>query len=58
MRELLDARRHDLAAVITAEHGKVLADAAGEVARGLENIEFGGDTRKKPCCAPWCSAAA
>jgi malonate-semialdehyde dehydrogenase (acetylating) / methylmalonate-semialdehyde dehydrogenase len=38
--ELLLARRHDLAAVITAEHGKVLADAAGEVARGLENVEF------------------
>ena len=30
----------DLAAAVTAEHGKVLSDAAGEVARGLENIEF------------------
>ncbi|MCU4182930.1 CoA-acylating methylmalonate-semialdehyde dehydrogenase [Acidiferrimicrobium sp. IK] len=39
-RELLHARAADLAAVITAEHGKVLADAAGEVARGLENVEF------------------
>ena len=40
VRELLDARRHDLAAIVTAEHGKVLADAAGEVARALENVEF------------------
>ena len=31
----------DLAAAVTAEHGKVLSDAAGEVARGLDNIEFG-----------------
>ena len=40
VRELLDARRKELAAVITAEHGKVLSDAMGEVARGLENVEF------------------
>jgi malonate-semialdehyde dehydrogenase (acetylating) / methylmalonate-semialdehyde dehydrogenase len=40
LRELLDRHRHDLAALITAEHGKVLDDAAGEVARGLENVEF------------------
>jgi len=39
-RELLNSRRGDLAAIITAEHGKVLSDAMGEVARGLENIEF------------------
>jgi malonate-semialdehyde dehydrogenase (acetylating) / methylmalonate-semialdehyde dehydrogenase len=39
-RELLHARSDELAAVVTAEHGKVLADAAGEVARGLENVEF------------------
>jgi malonate-semialdehyde dehydrogenase (acetylating)/methylmalonate-semialdehyde dehydrogenase len=39
-RELLHARADDLAAVITAEHGKVLSDAAGEVARGLENVEY------------------
>ncbi|GID28317.1 CoA-acylating methylmalonate-semialdehyde dehydrogenase [Paractinoplanes brasiliensis] len=39
-RELLAARSGDLAAVITSEHGKVLSDAAGEVARGLENAEF------------------
>ncbi|WP_459643112.1 CoA-acylating methylmalonate-semialdehyde dehydrogenase [Kineococcus sp. NUM-3379] len=39
-RELLSAHRDELAAIITAEHGKVLADAAGEVARGLEVVEF------------------
>ena len=39
-RELLHPRTDELAAIITAEHGKVLADAAGEVARGLENVEF------------------
>jgi malonate-semialdehyde dehydrogenase (acetylating)/methylmalonate-semialdehyde dehydrogenase len=40
IRTLLDERRTDIAAVITAQHGKVLSDAMGEVARGLENIEF------------------
>jgi malonate-semialdehyde dehydrogenase (acetylating)/methylmalonate-semialdehyde dehydrogenase len=39
-RQLLDARRDEIAAVITAEHGKVLSDAAGEVQRGLEVLEF------------------
>jgi malonate-semialdehyde dehydrogenase (acetylating) / methylmalonate-semialdehyde dehydrogenase len=39
-RELLHARSGELAAIITAEHGKVLSDAAGEIARGLENVEF------------------
>jgi malonate-semialdehyde dehydrogenase (acetylating)/methylmalonate-semialdehyde dehydrogenase len=39
-RELLHARADDLAAVITSEHGKVLSDSGGEVARGLENVEF------------------
>jgi malonate-semialdehyde dehydrogenase (acetylating)/methylmalonate-semialdehyde dehydrogenase len=39
-RELLDANRDRLAAAITAEHGKVLSDALGEVARGIENVEF------------------
>ncbi|WP_406637803.1 CoA-acylating methylmalonate-semialdehyde dehydrogenase [Amycolatopsis sp. WGS_07] len=39
-RELLDARAPELAKIITAEHGKVLSDAAGEVARGLEVVEF------------------
>jgi malonate-semialdehyde dehydrogenase (acetylating)/methylmalonate-semialdehyde dehydrogenase len=40
LRELVDANRSRLAAAVTAEHGKVLADAAGEVDRGLENLEF------------------
>ena len=39
-RELLAANAGELAAVITSEHGKVLSDAAGEVARALENAEF------------------
>jgi malonate-semialdehyde dehydrogenase (acetylating) / methylmalonate-semialdehyde dehydrogenase len=39
-RELLDARKEDVAAAITAEHGKVLSDAVGEVTRGLEVVEF------------------
>ncbi|GIE97228.1 CoA-acylating methylmalonate-semialdehyde dehydrogenase [Paractinoplanes rishiriensis] len=39
-RELLAERAGELAEVITSEHGKVLSDAAGEVARGLENAEF------------------
>ena len=39
-RELLNTHREDLAAIITAEHGKVLSDALGEVTRGLEVVEF------------------
>ncbi|MFJ7213699.1 CoA-acylating methylmalonate-semialdehyde dehydrogenase [Amycolatopsis sp. NPDC098790] len=39
-RELLDARAGELAEIITDEHGKVLSDAAGEVARGQEVVEF------------------
>ena len=40
LRALLAAHVDDLATVVSAEHGKVQADAAGEVARGLEVIEF------------------
>jgi malonate-semialdehyde dehydrogenase (acetylating)/methylmalonate-semialdehyde dehydrogenase len=40
LRELVMAHIDDLAAVISDEHGKVLADAKGEVQRGLEVIEF------------------
>jgi malonate-semialdehyde dehydrogenase (acetylating)/methylmalonate-semialdehyde dehydrogenase len=40
VRELFDSHRRDLAQLLTAEHGKVLSDAMGEVARGLEVIEF------------------
>ena len=39
-RELLNARKGELAEILTAEHGKVLSDAAGEIARGLEVVEF------------------
>ncbi|HEY4279911.1 MAG TPA: CoA-acylating methylmalonate-semialdehyde dehydrogenase [Conexibacter sp.] len=39
-RELVNARADELAAIITREHGKVLSDAAGEVQRGQEVIEF------------------
>ena len=39
-RELLASRTDELAKVISSEHGKVVSDAAGEVARGLENVEF------------------
>ena len=39
-RALLAERRLELAQVISAEHGKVVSDALGEVARGLENVEF------------------
>jgi len=40
LRHLLTERRDDLAAIVTSEHGKVLSDAAGEIGRGLENVEF------------------
>jgi malonate-semialdehyde dehydrogenase (acetylating)/methylmalonate-semialdehyde dehydrogenase len=40
IRNLVDQRRHALAAHLTAEHGKVPSDALGEIARGLENLEF------------------
>jgi malonate-semialdehyde dehydrogenase (acetylating) / methylmalonate-semialdehyde dehydrogenase len=40
LRELIDANRKELATVISKEHGKVVGDALGEVARGLENVEF------------------
>jgi len=39
-RHLVNARRDELASIITAEHGKVHSDALGEISRGLENIEF------------------
>ncbi|HEX3219321.1 MAG TPA: CoA-acylating methylmalonate-semialdehyde dehydrogenase [Candidatus Limnocylindria bacterium] len=40
IRNLVDEHRRDIAALLTAEHGKVSTDAQGEVARGLENLEF------------------
>lgn len=40
LRHLLKERSADLAAILTSEHGKVLSDSGGEIARGLENVEF------------------
>jgi malonate-semialdehyde dehydrogenase (acetylating)/methylmalonate-semialdehyde dehydrogenase len=39
-RELLNARKGELAQIITSEHGKVLSDALGEITRGQEVVEF------------------
>ena len=39
-RELLAANRKELASLVTAQHGKTLPDALGEVARGVENVEY------------------
>ena len=39
-RELLNARKQELAEILTSEHGKVLSDALGEIARGIEVVEF------------------
>ncbi len=39
-RELLNSRKGELAEIITAEHGKVLSDARGEITRGQEVVEF------------------
>ena len=38
--EILEKNKDELAALITAEHGKVLSDAAGEIVRGTEVVEF------------------
>lgn len=53
-RALLDAHRDEIAALITAEHGKVHSDALGEVARGLEIVELacGITTQLKENCRP------
>ena len=40
LRDLLEQNAKELSAAITAEHGKVLSDAGGEVTRGLEVVEF------------------
>ena len=39
-RQLLVVHADELAMIITNEHGKTLADAHGELARGLENVEY------------------
>ena len=40
LREIISSRAEELARIITAEHGKTVPDALGEVTRGLENVEF------------------
>ena len=40
LKELLERDRKEISAIITAEHGKVLSDADGEVQRGMEVVEF------------------
>ena len=40
LRDLIDANKKELASRVSAEHGKVPSDALGEIARGLENVEF------------------
>ena len=39
-KELLEANAEQICQLITAEHGKVLADALGELQRGIENVEY------------------
>ena len=39
-KELLEANMDELAALLSSEHGKVIADAKGDIQRGLEVIEF------------------
>ncbi|MFI6028964.1 CoA-acylating methylmalonate-semialdehyde dehydrogenase [Amycolatopsis magusensis] len=39
-RELLSARKDELSKIVTSEHGKVESDAAGEIARAIENVEY------------------
>lgn len=40
LKELLDANAQRICALVTAEHGKVLADSMGELQRGIENVEY------------------
>lgn len=40
LRQLLVERTDELAELVSSEHGKVVADARGEIARGIENVEF------------------
>ena len=40
IRNLVQSNRNEIATMLSAEHGKVVTDALGEIARGLENIEF------------------
>ena len=40
LKVLLEQHADEICAMITAEHGKVLSDAAGELQRGIENVEY------------------
>ena len=40
LKELLEQNAEQICALITEEHGKVLADAMGELQRGIENVEY------------------
>src|SRR5665213_2616812 len=40
LRQLIVEHTDELASIITLEHGKTIADAKGEIARGLENVDF------------------
>ena len=39
-KQLLEAHADELARLVTSEHGKVLSDALGSIARGIENVDF------------------
>jgi malonate-semialdehyde dehydrogenase (acetylating)/methylmalonate-semialdehyde dehydrogenase len=40
LKVLLEQHAEDICALVTAEHGKVLADSLGELQRGIENVEY------------------
>lgn len=40
LKQFIEAHADELTRLITSEHGKVLSDAAGSLARGLENVDF------------------
>ena len=39
-KQVLEAHADELARLVTSEHGKVLSDALGSIARGIENVDF------------------
>ena len=45
LKDLMEKNADKICALVTAEHGKVLNDARGELQRGIENVEYA-------CCAP------
>ncbi|MDO9198666.1 aldehyde dehydrogenase family protein, partial [Rhodoferax sp.] len=40
LKQLLEENADQICALLTAEHGKVLGDAMGELQRGIENVEY------------------